>query len=567
MNIKKMQKYLDNKYDKKIKIKKVGKKIILTGELDCWDDIVTACRKCVVKEKGVHVVNKIRFTGYKDDIKKPSVQDNFIDGKRPDVLIIGGGISGTTIARELSKYDISVLLVDKENDVAMHASSRNDGEVHCGLDLSKGSIKQSYVVRGNLMFDKLCKDLDVPFKRCGQYVAIEKLRYFPLVLIVVLIRKYLCGIKDTKIISRRFLLKKEPNIAKEFKYAIYNKSAGRTSPYNLVIATAENAVTNGVKLSLNTMVMDMEIENGKIKKVITNRGNVFPKVVINAAGVFAEDISIMAKDHFYSIHPRKGTIIILDKKSNKLANNILSYKNLDKVSKYTKGGAIIHSVSDNLLVGPDAIEVPDKEDFSTSKESIENIFNKHSKTIKDLDKKYIITYFSGIRAATFEEDYVIENGRKTKNIIHVAGIQSPGLTTAPAVAQDVSKMALKLLLRFGNKVKRNDKFNPIRKAPPKLSKMKHSERMEYIRNNPDYGEIVCRCEEISKGEILDALRSPIKVPTIDAIKRRVRPGMGRCQGGFCMPLVEKIISDEFHIPIEEVKKSSVDSYISFGKTK
>ena len=233
---------------------------------------------------------------------------------------------------------------------------------------------------------------------------------------------------------------------------------------------------------------------------------------------------------------------------------------------HSKGGGILHTVHDNLLVGPDAVETYEKENTETHRESIETVFSKQKRTMPSLSERDIITYFTGVRAPTFEEDFIIERGRKTKNLIHCAGIQSPGLTTAPAVAKDIEKMAVDFLKNITD-VKSNPDFNPIRRGVPVLNEMPDEERAELIKKNPDYGVIVCRCEEISKGEILDALRSPICVPTVDGIKKRVRPGMGRCQGGFCSPLVTQIIADFLNIPLSEVKKSSEESIITFGKTK
>ena len=217
---------------------------------------------------------------------------------------------------------------------------------------------------------------------------------------------------------------------------------------------------------------------------------------------------------------------------------------------------------DNLLVGPDAVETPERENTATNADSIARVFAKQKIAMPSLTERDIITYFTGVRAPTYEEDFIIEPGRKTKNIYHVAGIQSPGLTTAPAVAQDVAAYVAEI---FG--AEKNESFDPVRKAPPHLAEMSDAERAELIKKNPDYGLIVCRCEEVSRGEIIDALNSPICVPTLDGVKKRVRPGMGRCQGGFCSPIVTKIIAEYLGVPITEVKKSSEQSPIVFESKK
>ena len=324
---------------------------------------------------------------------------------------------------------------------------------------------------------------------------------------------------------------------------------------------------NGARVALNTAVLDMTVEGGRITAVRTNRGALHPKLVINAAGVFAEEIAKMANDRFYSIHPRRGTNSILDKKTGAYMHSIASVKDLSIHGKsHSKGGGVMRTAHGNLLAGPDAVETNEKENTETRPESIRTVFDKQKTTLPPLAERDIITYFTGVRAPTFEEDYVIEPGRKTENLIHCAGIQSPGLTTAPAVAIDVAQMAVELLQKTQT-VKENPAFNPVRKGVPVLREMDDDSRDALIRENPDYGEIVCRCEEISKGEILDALRAPICVPTIDGIKKRVRPGMGRCQGGFCSPLVTKIIAEFLGTDLSDVRKSSKASVITYGKTK
>ncbi len=567
MNVNVLQKKLHKHFGESVSVRIENRCIIVSGHLDSWDKIVAACSMCVNKKPGMHVVNDIRLDGVTmPEMRIPDVQDDSLDKEKPDVLIIGGGISGASIARELSKWKLDILLVDKEADLAVQASGRNDGEVHPGVDLNRGSLKQHYVLKGNRMFGRVCKELSVPFDRCGQYVGFTGKWMYPLIWAYVWQRRHICKVKDTRILKRDELFRREPNLNPEFQFAIFNPSAGCVCPYGLTIAYGENAVENGAKVSLNTAVLGMEVKNAKIRSVMTNRGTVYPKIVINAAGVFAEDVAKMAGDRFYSIHPRKGTNSILDKKSGSLVKGIASIKTLNQNTKHTKGGGILHTVHDNLLVGPNAVETYEKENFATEQGSIDAVFEKQKLTAGALNERDIITYFTGVRPATFEEDFVIEKGRRTKNLIHCAGIQSPGLTTAPAVALDIEKMVVKELSK-SRKVERNRDFQPVRKAAPVLNRLSDEERNRLIQENPDYGEIVCRCEEISKGEILDALKSPIPVPTIDGIKKRVRPGMGRCQGGFCMPLVTKIISEYEQIPEEKVRKAGAGSEILLRETK
>ncbi|MDR1629706.1 MAG: FAD-dependent oxidoreductase [Oscillospiraceae bacterium] len=567
MNTKKIQKKLDNAFAGGVHVAVEDGCIVLRGTLNDWGDVVRACSMAVQKKGGVHVVNDICLAGAeKPKMRLPAIEDNSLDGRAPDVLIVGGGISGATIARELSKWELDILLVEKEADVALQASGRNDGEVHPGIDLGRGTLKHSYIRKANAMFERVCGELEVPFDRCGQYVLFSQPWLRPLVRLYVRWRRYHSGIEDSVLLSGKEVLRREPNANPNTRFAIYNPSAGSVCPYGLTIAYAENAVQNGAKISLNTAVLGMEVQTGRITSVLTNRGTVFPRLVVNAAGVFAEDVAAMAGDRFFSIHPRRGTNTILDKKKGEAFRAIAGIKELTTEKTHTKGGGIVHTVHGNLLVGPDAVETYEKENFATARETIEKVFLKQKKVLPELSERDIITYFTGVRAPTFEEDYIIEIGRKTKNLIHCAGIQSPGLTTAPAVALDVEKMAVEALSE-GGEVKKNSAFNPRRKAVPELRHMSREERAALIAQNPDYGVIVCRCEEISRGEILDALNSPLCVPTLDGVKKRLRPGMGRCQGGFCAPLVAKIIAEHQGVTLSAVTKSGADAVICYGETK
>ena len=366
MNLNQINKKLNARFHGAVRAKLSDSCIVLSGQLSTWQETVEACQLAATKYSTTHVVNDISCTEVKNiPMRTPKLQDNALDGKSPDVLIIGGGISGVSIARELSKWKLNILLVEKESDLALQASGRNDGEVHPGIDLSKGSKKHYYIRKGNAMFDDICRELDVPFRRVGQYVCFNKGFAKPLVYLYCLYRKKHDGISDTKLISGVDLKQIEPNFAEEFKFAISNPSSGCVCPYGLTIAYAENAVQNGAEIALNTAVLDMAVENGAIKSVTTNRGIIYPKIVINAAGVFAEDIAKMAKDRFFSIHPRRGTNSILDKKAGTYMHSIASVKDLTISKTHSKGGGILHTVHNNLLIGPDAVETYEKENTET----------------------------------------------------------------------------------------------------------------------------------------------------------------------------------------------------------
>ena len=443
--------------------------VFVRGKSSDWSEIVSACQAAAKKYSTTHVVNDIVYTGEQPaPTRIPSVKDDSLEGRSPDVLVIGGGISGASIARELTKWKLDVLLVDKEADLALQASGRNDGEVHPGIDLGKGSLKHKYIRRANHMYADVCRELDVPFKQVGQYVLFRNSAFKPLVALYVFWRKYHDGIEDTRLISGEELVRREPKLTHDTKFAMYNPSAGCVCPYGLTIAYAENAVQNGAQVSLDTAVLSMDVSAHQIINVTTNRGVIHPKIVINAAGVFAEDIAAMADDRFFSIHPRRGTNSILDQKAGAYMHSVASIKDISVHGKtHSKGGGILHTVHDNLLIGPDAVETVEKENTETRAESIKTVFDKQTQTMPELSQRDIITYFTGVRAPTFEEDFILEAGRNTRNLIHVAGIQSPGLTTAPAVAVDMAELAVDMLGK-SKTVEKNNNYNPIRKGVPVL---------------------------------------------------------------------------------------------------
>ncbi|MDR0589308.1 MAG: NAD(P)/FAD-dependent oxidoreductase [Spirochaetaceae bacterium] len=548
--------------------------LLLEGELENWTDIVRAGTLAVSKPGPFRkpryrgLVNKIRLLGAViPPMRMPALQDRGLEGESPDVLVIGAGISGCSIARELARFNLKILLVDKEHDVAKHASSRNDGMVHPGIDLRKGSRKHYYNRRGNAMYDGVTRELGVDFERTGQYLCFSGSWIKPFLYLSLLYWNWL-GIKGVRVIGKGELRRKEPGLREDLAAALFFPSAGVVCPYGLTIAYGENAVRNGAVVSLDTAVTGMTLEGGRITGVKTTRGTVYPRVVVNAAGVFAEDIAAMAGDRFYSIHPRRGTNAILDKKVTPLlVRTIASKIGTSSLNAHTKGGGMIRTIHGNLLVGPDAVETFEKENFATNAASIEAIFAKFKATSSSLSSGQIITYFTGVRAPTYEEDFVVCKGIRTANLVHAAGIQSPGLTAAPAIALDIARFVRELLEASGRPVEINRNFNPIRRPIPHTALMEREERRALIAENPDYGIILCRCEEVSKGEILDSLRRPLPCDTLDGVKRRVRPGMGRCQGGFCGPLVLKLIAEEKGIPLEEVTKDGPGSGVLRGPTK
>ena len=540
--------------------------VVLSGVADNYEDLVKAGQMAAKTKWFYGVINDIKLKGYEPTpIKAPSLSDKTLEGTHVDVLVIGGGITGCAILRELSKYQLSSLLVDKEEDVAMAASSRNDGCVHVGMDLHKGSLKLKYLIRSRKFYKQMCKDLDVPYRQDGQSIGFTngwlKLLVRPALKIKTLINHVPGGVK---VLNRRHFQTIEPNIADDVAFGVFLPGGACTSPYELTIALGESAVHNGAKISLRTIVESMKVENHRVFSVQTNRGIIYPKVVVNAAGAYSDVIAEMMNDRFFTIHPRKGTDSIIDKAALPTLSRTSTtvYPKLGQLKKtHSKGGAVMPTSDLNALVGPDALETPDREDYTTDKARVDAMFDKQIHAMKNLSERDIITYFSGIRAATYEEDFVVQKGKWTTNVIHAAGIQSPGVTAAPAIGIDVAKWASEML-----NAKTKEKWDPIRKGIVKTRLLSNEERDALIKKNPAYGHIVCRCEEISEGEIIDAIHSTIPPTTIDGIKRRVRAGMGRCQGGFCQPAVLSIMAKEEKIdPLSIGKKG--EGKLFFRRTK
>ena len=352
----------------------------------------------------------------------------------------------------------------------------------------------------------------------------------------------------------------EPNLNTKYYGGFWLPYSGIASPFKVTIAFAENAAANGVSFFFETAVTGFDKTNELISAVHTNRGTLNARLIINAAGVWSDKIAEFAGDRFFSIHPRKGMDIILDKKKKGMQHTIIGKPNLLASSKqHSKGGGIIPCIEGNILVGPTAHEVYDREDYSTDSETERSLVEQMSMN-KMLSRGDIIAYYSGIRAATWEEDFIVEGSEKVA--IHAAGIQSPGFASAPAIAEDIAALALR---RFPAVLKEKPDFIPHRAAPRETASMHDAERHTLIKQDPLYGKIVCRCEQISEGEIRDAVRSCLALGmqniSLDAVKRRCRAGMGRCHGGFCTPRVMEIISREAGIPLERITKKGGSSYI------
>ncbi len=516
------------------------------------------------------VVNDIEVRGEAEE-REPRItsrHDNLLEGRSFDVLIIGGGVIGTALARELSRLDISIAILEKESDLAMHQSGRNDGMIHPGFAASPGTLKAHYNVRGNRMYDKLCRELDIPFGRPGSMILFPSPWYL-LLLPLLKRRARKNGVDAYRRLSRGEVARLEPHITDKQHGAFYFPSAGHLSPYNLVNALAESSVENGAELFLECAVTGFEMEEGRITKVLTNRGSLGAGVVVNAAGIWSDWVAALADDRFFSLHGRKGVDAILDLKSGAYQTRIAAMPDLiGQRDSRTKGGGIVPTIEGNILVGPTAREVPDREHYETDPEDLKDLFTR-LQVNPALSPSQVITYFAGIRACTWEEDFIVGPSRRVANLVHLAGIQSPGLASAPAIAEDAALMCRRILERDAPETPVREKKNFIsrRHAPPDPKKMKESERHALILKDPAYGRIVCRCEGVSEGEVRDALRRPVPVTSLDGVKRRTRIATGRCQGGFCTPRVLEIMARELGCPMESLTKKGGASYLLVKETK
>lgn len=538
--------------------------VVLEGHVDSWQKYIDAGYAAAGKGyKGV--VNDVTVEGIVPrGAYVPPLTDTSLEGKRFDVIVIGGGVIGCAVARELTRWDVSVAVLEKEDDVAKQTSSRNNGMIHPGIAASYGTKKFEYNIRGNRMYSQIANELGFKFSRCGSVLMLEK-GWHRLLYPVVRRKALKNGVAGIELWSERKLAQLEPNVTPHQHGAVFLPSTGVVAPYQVTIAYGENAIENGADIFLNTAVLGFEMDKDRIIAIRTNRGKIWPKLIINAAGVWADVIAGYADDRFFSIHGRKGTIAILDKKTGKFQTSCLSMPRIREKS-HTKGGGVNPTVEGNILMGPTAVEVPHREDWSTCPGDIHFILNRHLGLNTALGTRDIITYFSGIRACTFEEDFIIEISQRVKNLVYAAGIQSPGLAAAPAIAVDVAKLAITALGKV-KEVRPNPAFNPRRRARPDLADLSLEERSNLICKNPAYGKIICRCEAISEGEVVEALKGPISAHSTDAVKRRIRAGMGRCQGGFCTPALIEVLAREVGVGPAEVCKNRPGSELLAGETK
>jgi len=473
-----------------------------------------------------------------------------------DVIVIGGGVIGGMILRELSKYRLRVCLLEKEDDVSMGQSRANSGIVHAGFDAKEGSLKAKFNVLGNAMMEQVTKELGVKYVNNGSLVVafseeemqtLEELKK----------RGEVNGVPDLEIISKGKLQELEPNISENAVGALFAPTGGIVCPYELTIASIGNAMDNGAELYLNFEVNSIERQGEKLVVTSLKGERVEGKAVINCAGIGSGKIAKLVGDEI-NVKGRKGQYILLDRESGEFVSHTLFFTPTQK----GKGILVSQTVDKNIILGPTAEEIEDG-NVETTAEGLASVVAKAGEMCKNVPLYNTITSFAGTRAYSDKHDFIIEESKNCKGVIHCAGIESPGLTSAPAIAKYVVE---ELVARLVN-LQENSQFNPYRKPDYFFKNLSTEEKNEMIKKDGSYGRIVCRCEQITEGEILRAIRENPPANNVDAVKRRTRAGMGRCQGGFCQPYVLELIAKERNIPLEKVTKSGGDSWLVGGKTK
>ncbi len=474
-----------------------------------------------------------------------------------DVAIIGAGVIGASIFRELTKYNLKVAVLEKEKDVSMGTTKANSAIVHAGFDPKIGTLMAKYNVKGNEMYEDLCKELDVPFKRNGSLVVAHSEEEMQTV-------KDLCkngteiGVRDLRVIDKEELLKMEPNLTDEVHGALYAPTGGIVGPFEFTIALCENGVTNGGEIKLKKEVSSIKKENGIFTIETTDGEKVEAKYIVNAAGLFADKVHNMIYKETFSITPRTGEYYVMDKSQGK----IVSHTIFPCPSKMGKGILVSPTIHGNLIIGPDAIDIEDKTDLGTNGEGLDAIRESAMHTTTKINFRESIRNFAGLRATPSTGDFIVEENAEVKGFVDAAGMKSPGLTSAPAVAEAV----VEILGNAGLELTKKDNFI-AKRHQIHFTELSAEEKAEMIKKNPQYGRMICRCESITEGEIVDSIKRSFGTLSLDGVKRRCRPGMGRCQGGFCGPRVQEIIARECGVKLEEVVQEKDGSYILTGKTK
>ena len=469
-----------------------------------------------------------------------------------DAVVIGGGVIGSAIIRYLSLYNMKTLLVEKEEDISSGTTKANSGIVHAGYDPEPGTLKAKLNVKGAKMIKEESGKLHFDYKVNGAMVVsfspnddykIDELYE----------RGIKNGVEDMEIISGDEARKLEPNLSENITKCLYLKSSAIVCPFSLTQALSENAYENGAEFKFNTKVETIErIEDGY--RIKTDNGLIITSnAVINAAGVYGDTINNMVSEKKLHITPRRGSYMLFDNETQGMFNSTI----FQLPSSKGKGVLVTPTVHGNLMIGPNSVDIPDKDDTSTTAFDLDYISKEALRTSPSIPFRKVITSFSGLRAHEDSGDFIVGEAEDAPGFFNATGIESPGLSSSLSIGEMVARMVAD---RLGIEKKENPVLE--RKAAPRPREMSIDERNELIKSNPSYGRIVCRCEEISEGEIIDAITRPLGARSLDGVKRRVRAGMGRCQGGFCSPKVMELIEKYASIPFEEITKNSKGSNIT-----
>ena len=465
-----------------------------------------------------------------------------------DIIVIGAGVVGCAIARELSKYNLDVLVVDKNEDVAEGISKANSGIIHGGYNEKKGTLKAKLNLEGNKMMDELSKELQFPFKRNGALVLafneeeLDKIKNLKA-------NGDELGVEGLEILNKKEVIELENNINSDVVGALHVKTSGIVSPYEMTLAFAENAVENGVEFKLGEAVKNIKREDNIYKLTLDNDKNLEAKMIINASGLGGAYLNNLINEVKYEISPVKGEYCLFDKVAGGMCKKTL----FQVPSKLGKGVLVTPTVDGNLLLGPNA-----KADggVSTSRSGIDEIMEKSKKTIKELPFARVLNTFSGLRPKVEGEDFIIEEAKDNPNFINVIGIDSPGLTAAPAIATYIID-----LISDKIKLTKKENFKSTREKMIRMADLSIEEKNKLIKENPSYGKMVCKCEFVTEGEIIDSIKRPLGATTLDGVKRRTRAMMGGCQGTGCMIPISMILSKTLNIDISQVNKNSKSSTV------
>lgn len=471
-----------------------------------------------------------------------------------DVIIIGAGVTGCAAARWLSRYDAHVCVLEKEEDVCCGTSKANSAIVHAGFDAENGSLMAKLNVRGSEMMEALSKELDFSYNRCGSLVICLSEEDRPK-LQALYENGLKNGVKGLEIIDRKRLVELEPNVSDDAVAALWAPTGAICCPFEMTLAFAENAAQNGVEFCFDTEVQSLcRTADGWV--VQTNNGAFRSRAIVNAAGVYADVFHNAVCEKPIHITPRRGDYCLLDHS----AEGFVRHTVFQLPGKFGKGVLVSPTVHGNVIVGPTAIDITDREGTNTTAAGLNEVVQKAGLSMKNLPMRQTITSFAGLRAHEDGHEFLI--GESAQDFFDCAGIESPGLSSAPAIGELVAGMLRK---KYGFAEKRD--FVATRKGILDPKTLSTEAWNALIQREPAYGQIICRCESVTEGEILDAIRRPLGAKSLDGVKRRTRAGMGRCQAGFCSPRVMEILSRERNVPLSSITKNGAGSELIVGVTK